>query len=323
MQSVIRKKNQRDCQNKWKAMFERPNNTDSEYLIADYLEYRCLLKGTSVSDMEVRSSLSVSDDELDNDGVESSDDISMSVVEKALMCCSQRCHIGGDKYPFVLSNHSITKKDHESWSYVVYTFLLLTTRLNMNTQKNQNGQDATKLFEHLCEKVLATYLGEHSKSFVFGTGVSGGFQAKIEDLINRLHLNALYKSPFGSTGRQKDGNLDVVAWIPFDDKKDSQLIFFGQCKTGDNWEEKLTELQPDDFFSNYMSNKPFNGACKAFFVAESFGDFKWEERTTAGGIFFDRMRIMQYLPKEIDEQLMNNIALWVSGAMKSVPLHNY
>lgn len=319
MQSVIRKKNQRDCQNKWKAMFERPNNTDSEYLIADYLEYRCLLKGTSVSDLEVRSLFSISDDELNNDGVESSDDNSMSMVENAFMCCSQRHHIGGGKYPFDITAHSIAKVSFKSWHHVVYVFLLLATRLNMNTQKIQNGQDATKLFEHLCEKVLATYLGEHSKSFVFGTGVNGGFQNKIESLINRLHLTTSYKSPFGSTGRQKDGNLDVVAWIPFDDEKDSQLIFFGQCKTGDNWEEKLAELQPDEFFSNYMYGRPFNGACKAFFVAESFGDFKWEERTTAGGIFFDRMRIMQYLPKEMEEQLLNNIASWVSGAMKSEP----
>lgn len=298
-------------------MFERPNYTDSDFLIADYLEYLCLLRGESVSDMELRSLFSISDDELDNEGAESSDDASLYAVENAIAFCSQRRMIVGDKYPFVISAHNITKDSEESWQHVVYLFLLLATRLNMNTQRVQNGQDATKLFELLCERVLAAYLGENAKSFVFGTGVGGGFQAKIEDLISQLCLKASYKNPFGSTGRQKDGNLDVVAWIPFADKKDSQLIVFGQCKTGDNWEDKLTELQPEEFFSNYMYGKPYNGACKAFFVAESFGDYKWEERVTSGGIFFDRMRIMQYLPQVIDDVLLANIKIWLEGALNS------
>lgn len=304
-------------------MFERPNYTDSDYLIADYLEYLCLLKRGRVSDMDLRSLFSISDDECNNEGADSSDDTSLNAVENAIMFCLQRRMVGDDKYPFVVSAHSITRESKETWQHMVYMFLLLATRLNMNTQRIQNGQDATKLFELLCEKVLATYLGENSKSFVFGTGVGGGFQDKIEDLISQLRLKASYKDPFGSTGRQKDGNLDVVAWIPFFDKKDSQLIIFGQCKTGDNWKDKLTELQPDEFFSNYMYGRPFNGACKAFFVTESFGDYQWEERSTSGGILFDRMRIMQYLPYEIDEKLLANIKTWLEGALKAESQQNH
>ena len=55
-------------------MFSRPNIQDSVYLIADFIEYQCLLTGNSVSSTDLRSLFSMSNDEFDNDGVESADD---------------------------------------------------------------------------------------------------------------------------------------------------------------------------------------------------------------------------------------------------------
>lgn len=40
----------------------------------------------------------------------------------------------------------------------------------------------------------------------------------------------------------KDLGLDVAAWISFPDGRGSYLHFLGQCATGGNWEDKLTEL---------------------------------------------------------------------------------
>ena len=145
---------------------------------------------------------------------------------------------------------------------------------------------------------------------MFGTAVSGTFRNKIDKLIENLHLDFQFKSPFGSTGRQKDGKLDIVAWIPFADRKDGQLIAFGQCKTGDNWENKLTELDPISFFKSYCTGSPYADVIRLFFVAESFGIYKWEERCNSGGILFDRTRIMEYLPSQIDSELLERIKKW-------------
>ena len=59
----------------------------------------------------------------------------------------------------------------------------------------------------------------------------------------------------------------------------------GQCKTGDNWDNKLTELQPEDFFNDYCTGRPYAKVVKLFFVTESFGDYKWQKEAMRGALF--------------------------------------
>lgn len=42
----------------------------------------------------------------------------------------------------------------------------------------------------------------------------------------------------------QDLGLDIAAWIPFPDQRGGNLHFIGQCATGRNWDDKLTELNP-------------------------------------------------------------------------------
>lgn len=297
-------------------MFSRPNIEDSVYLIADYIEYQCLITGHSVSSTDLRSLFSVSEDEIDNEGTESADDISVNHLEEAILECNNRSLICNGRYPFQAGRIELDNKVVEEQFKEVYSFLLLATRYNMKNQKTQNGEDATKLFEELCAVVVKEYFGTHSEKCVFGTASGLGFKEKVENMIRDLHLDAEYKTPKGSTGMQKDGKLDVIAWIPFADKKDGQLVAMGQCKTGDNWDNKLTELQPEDFFNDYCTGRPYAKVVKLFFVAESFGDYKWAERSNAGGIIFDRTRIMEFLPNQISERLLSRIRNWNQGALE-------
>ena len=297
-------------------MFTRPNINDSVYLIADYLEYRCLITGHSVSSADLRFLFSVSEDEIDNEGTESADDISVDCLEEAINECYKRSLICNGRYPFESSLIELDNKDVDEQFKEVYCFLLLATRFNMKTQRIQNSEDATKLFEELCAEVVKEYFGARSEKSVFGTASGLGFKDKVENLIRDLHLDAEYKMPKGSTGKQKDGKLDIVVWIPFADKKDGQLVAMGQCKTGDNWEDKLTELQPDDFFNDYCTGRPYAKVVKLFFVAESFGDYKWAERSNAGGIIVDRTRIMELLPRQFSPNLLSRIKSWNHGAIE-------
>lgn len=296
-------------------MFSRPNNKDSQFIIADFLEYMCLATGSPVSSLSYRSLLSMSDDELYNEGIESSDDFSVDTLDSAIAECYNRSQNCPDHYPFTTGRSSLVLRSDITWYKDIYTFLLLATRLDMGKQRVQADYDGTKLFEELCAVVAKEYFGKHSIAKVFGTSVEGSFEGKVQLLLNSLHIKGQYKQPEGSTGRQKDGNLDIVAWIPFSDNKDGQIIALGQCKTGTHWEEMLTELDPDVFFSCYSTQQPYARPQKLFFVAESFGNYKWQERSTRGGILFDRTRIMEYLPTEIDEALLDKIKAWNNAAL--------
>ena len=298
-------------------MFSRLNRGDSPYKVADFLEFKCLQTESAVSSLNYRSLLSISDDELENEGIESSDDFSVDKLDEAIGECHSRSESCPNNYPFVTGRGSLELKPEMTWHKDVYEFLLLTTRKNMKTQRIQAGIDGTRLFEELCAMVAQEYYGNHAKSKVFGTASVGSFENKVKGLIKDLNLKATYRKPEGTTGHEKDGCLDIVAWIPFTDKKDAQLIALGQCKTGTNWDGMLSELDPSTFFDCYVSPSPcMNTFVKMFFVAESFGDCKWEQRYRSGGIFFDRTRIMEFLPLELNNELLDKIKTWNHYAME-------
>lgn len=299
-------------------MFGRLSKEDSTYKIADFLEFECVKSGSEISSLSYRSFISISDDEINNEGIESSDDSSVRALDSAIAECANRSNCCPNQYPFVTGISSLNLKSDAGWHKDVYTFLLLATRMNMKDERMQGGYDGTQLFENLCALVTKEYYGNHCQTKVFGTSAGGSFKEKVEDFLRSLCIRGRFKEPEGSTGHQRDGNLDIVAWIPFADKKDGQMIALGQCKTGTHWENMLTELEPEVFFSLYSTQQPYVTPQKLFFVAESFGNYKWEERCANGGILFDRTRIMEFLPEENEEEmleLLEKIKVWNTAAL--------
>ena len=291
-------------------MFSRPNRNDPPSVVADYIEYQCFRLNTPVSPYSLRSLFSMSDDELENEGVESSDDFSIDTIEDGIKECKLRAESCRSVYPFSVEANTVVLAPNDGVNKEIYLFLLLATRLDMKDESRHAGHDATKLFEELCADVSTEYFGKHSKSLVFGTADGGSFKDKVERVINSLCLTSSFRIPLGSTGRQKDATVDVVAWIPFSDKKDSQMIAIGQCKTGTHWEGMLNDTRPDVFFDSHFTNRPFAGVERMFFMAESNGIYKWEERSRAAGILFDRTRIMEFLPSCINDSLLRRITEW-------------
>lgn len=283
--------------------------------LADYLEYKSIINESNTCSLgELRAMLSAPDDEIDISGTEEGDDKVINKLQEALSRCSIRLSEYSN-YPFPINHNSIscilTLEDNN----LFYIFLLLVNRLDMQKERVQRELDATKLFERLCRIVTKNYFGEHSICEIFGTSVNGSFEDKVEDILNKLHIQGDFRKPLGSTGQQKDGGVDLIAWIPFKDSKDSQLIALGQCKTGSNWEQMMKRVA---FFQNYSTAQPFMEPIHMFFVAEDLGIYKWEERSRSCGIIFDRKRIMEFLPsniKEVDAPLFNDVKIWVEGAI--------
>lgn len=299
-------------------MFKINDIKHPSFEIADYIEF-CALKNSdgTCSIAGLRAALSAPEDEIDINGTEEGDDAVLNKLSKALVMNSERKTVFGG-YPFNISMNSLSCKSELTRNDYYYIFLLLANRLNMQSEKIQGGQNATDLFERLCRCVISEYLGGHCKCEVVGT--NGSFEIKVNEILNKMDLKGYYREPDGGTEHHKDGGVDIIAWLPFEDRKDSQLIALGQCKTGTNWEPFLKK---NVFFKTYTTCLPYVDPeyLYFFFVAEDFGKYKWEERSRAAGVLFDRRRILACIPVDIssiDAQLDADIHTWVNAALQYI-----
>lgn len=245
-----------------------PSTRDHLSDIADFIEIKCF---TSVSNScsleEVRRIMSIESDEQNFEGINDDDDTLYTRLGEVFNELKRRKDECANHYPFTVSDFLIElNPDCPDKIKDSYLYLLLATRANMRDDRLYgNHKDAALLFEQLSELVIKSYFGSQAKTFLFGTSAGSNFQEKVENLLYALKTNERFRQPIGSNGRQKDGKLDLVVWIPFSDERDSMFIGFGQCKTGTSWDDKLSELQPSVFLDCYTSYKPIHAPSRIFF----------------------------------------------------------
>jgi hypothetical protein len=90
---------------------------------------------------------------------------------------------------------------------------------------------------------------------------------------------------------QQDAKLDLVGWLPFGDRRSGKVVAFAQCATGDDWREKLTELQPHAFCWHWMIEPPALEPLRLFFCPHRVDMDHWPEAILKGGVLFDRCRV--------------------------------
>jgi hypothetical protein len=114
-----------------------------------------------------------------------------------------------------------------------------------------------------------------------------------------------------------DDKLDTVSWLPFADKCRCQLIMFGQCKTGTNWDNMLTQLQPTAFIKRWMSEPYIHNPLRAFCVVEAVNRARWHGHSVYSGILFDRCRIVDFCEKP-NSALLGKIRKWATAAQATI-----
>lgn len=297
------------------SLLKIPSVTSNISELADFLEAKCILSGENFYSINsARSAMAIESDEINAEGVDDDDSRLLNRLEEALNEIESRNARCNNKYPFGVNyNKVVIKNDLPTLYYNIYVYMLFATIWNMGRKRIMDGIDGALLFEELSEKIAKSYFGNNTESLIFGTGAleKETFREKINNLLRALNEGGFFKEPEGSTGRQNDGKLDIVVWKPFSDGRSNKLIGMGQCKTGSSWDGMVTQLQPSAFFGSYCSMIPYVEPIRMFFVAASCKE-KWEELSRNAGLFFDRCRIMDYLPDSIDDQLFNRIQSWLS-----------
>jgi len=301
---------------------EIPSPKAKKEEVADFWEIEAIQNpDLFISQININKALSIGDDEIDNDGIESPEDEIDNKLEIAFQEITSRPNFTNNKYPFVLKKYSIKLKEEESTLKKIYQYLLLCTRFNMTEQKVQNGIDGTLLFEELCAYVATKYFGSKSESFVFGTAVGGGFEDKVKDLINKTGEGTGFKNPNSNPPTAKDFSIDVVSFINFADRRIGKLIAFGQCKTGTSWKNEIKRLKPEDFCKMWLIDHPVSTPLPLVFLTDTMHEDSNFYETQLGYIVFNRFRIIEYIEDDIPDVIVEKIKTWLEGAFKVLEIN--
>ena len=295
----------------------RPNE------LADFAELMCLHEQTC-SKQNLKSYLGRIADNCDASGYHDTDEQIDSIADEIMNEIGDReaaCHHG---YPFTLDPSGTVIGFNEAVMQqtkpLIYLYLLLCTRLNMQRHRLHSELDGTELFEELSAHVIKNYIGpERSQSLIFGTASGGSFKDKVNDLCKRLKEAHGFENLDGATvpTHAKDGKLDVVAWVPFSDARPGQLIIFGQSKTGTNWQDSLSQTQPENFIKKWIKGHFLITPMRAFFIAEAPDRLHWNSTCAEAGILFDRFRLVDFsdnLPIGQESQIRE----WTRAAIDTI-----
>ena len=289
------------------------NATPPDY--ADFLELMCIANDGEYSIVNGTKKIAYGSDEIDNEGVESEDDRVYNKLQEALGEIDARKVRCNNRYPFATRQNSILLdpvcEEHDK---LVYLYLLFATRNNMSRNKIKVTIDGTLLFEEISSLIIKNYWGDRAESFAFGTSSSGGFRAKIEEIIAKIKEGVKYKDPEETTHDEQDGGLDIVVWKSFSDKRKSKLIGFGQCKTGTEWRTSVALPLPEQFCQTYLSEMPYLNPVKIFFTAEVCIQ-NYEAHARKAGLFFDRCRLMDFLPKQLPVDMLTRVQRWTNQSI--------
>jgi len=300
-------------------MYKLPNKLpslrDSAQEWADYAEFSAF-NSNRISILNLIKASQLTGDEIQVEGIEDETDQYINKTDEISIELNHRINLMGDRYPFSLTDnaYSLEIKGGQHTSYLVYKFLLFATRISMKSDKVHNNLDGTKLFEELSAQVVSEFLGENANVDIIGTSNSdvGGFRTKLDTIAARIGEGTpIRQNPHY---RPQDDTIDVIAWKGFSDKLSSQLIAFGQCKTGTSWRNRLSELNAEAFCKRWFSTQPVVTPLRMFFCAQYFPKEIWYELTTTAGLVFDRFRIIDYLPEQLDQNLFNNLTRWTEAA---------
>lgn len=273
-----------------------PALSSSPLSLADLLEVGALVASDRIASAADLSSVLRASGTIDAVGEPATEDDHIdAAVDSAFRELEARLGACASAYPFSLDERTIQAS--VGAKSTTYAFLLVLSCSGRNV--GPAGSHPERLFEQLSARAARSYFGgakQNADSYHFGYPRSTpprGFAAALNTLCERLgEGGGCRQRP--RTPHQKDAKLDVVVWKDFGDRLPGKLIAFGQCATGGDWQDKRTELQPNDWCRHWMKDAPLVVPQKLFFVPHRIEPDEWGITGTTAGVVFDRCRIASH-----------------------------
>jgi hypothetical protein len=282
-----------------------PSDTTSPIILADWLELLALTAddgNSSHGDLQRA---------LNRLGAENVDTVCTDTMREL----NRRVTAAGGNYPFIFSG-TLLKSKGDWRSFIPYVFCLLLSYCD-DSKKKVRGLRHEVMFEHLSCLAAKRYID--GEALRFGSPrdtLPGSFWEALMQVCGKVGEWSC--AGVGRTLRKKDGGLDLVAWKHFPDCQIGKLILFGHCASGQNWDEKINELQPNDFCSRWLSGDR-SPIVKSFFIPHRLSPELFEDRAISAKLFFDRCRIAYWVPNDEFGQITGRASVqWCEQLLEKV-----
>ncbi len=304
-----------------------PETDDKLVTLADWVEVKALLESDGNASQEDLSRALQRAYSMGETGARTlSGDVFRELKDRERSCVPLPGKGRVWEYPFTLNASGSllsfrARLMAQSKAGILYIFLLVASRADMDSQRKLDNLDPAALFEQLCADILLNFWGgrtELSGSLVFGTARKMArhnhqFHANIEHLCLNLRDGRGMRIDAKTPGAG-DGKLDVVVWRIFADGRSGGLVGFGQCKTGIHWRTHLTKLQPRSFCNKYFAQPLLIDPVRVYMVPHRVDGSEWDNHTTDGGLLLDRCRLVQY-GYDISKDVFENCRAWLNAAL--------
>jgi hypothetical protein len=157
---------------------------------------------------------------------------------------------------------------------------------------NQALTYSFQLLEQLCGEAVRGYLG--GLKLNVGAPRSGSVPTNFRACLDHIgqQVGELRGPEKSFNSRSKDAGVDVVAWVPFPDKRPGQVIVLLQCAAGTDWKSKFADIKLG-VWNQYLRWAAW--PLIAFASPFVHGDQQWQylsyQVSERGSILFDRLRI--------------------------------
>ena len=227
---------------------------DETNLYADFVELLAVFsKGDGVAHGDVLDRFFGEPDE--NNSSETNDD-NESFIDKIFAIIEERSFLYACLYPFDFENEqTIRLKEDLTIPQKIYLFLLISSSLDIF---NAFNSEITTDFEKVSYEAIKSFLPNAIvKSFGKHSEYSGTAKEKIKKLADDIGLptDDYEIGNIGERNNQERG-LDIVSWLPFEDKCHNKVIFLCQCACGKQFESKQHDIRRYEHYYRFYRTKP-------------------------------------------------------------------
>jgi hypothetical protein len=295
-----------------------PPATTTTEAHADWLELVALGEGdrqASIEDLISALRTTSSTEELPEERlVDRGSEQAQSIAESAMSLAEERGRAVGkrENYPFTFRGQAIEAIRTAARS--TYTYLLLLSKYG--EAAGPTDINGASLFEDVAAVAAKNYLGgDRTGAEIYNFGfprrvAPSGFNAAVENLCSKLGEGVGPRNR-PTTSSQKDAKLDLIAWVPMPDARSGKVIGFGQCATGGNWKEKVSELQSTAWCKLWLLDPLPVDPVRFFFVPHRINGSEWDQHAINAGVIFDRCRLAAHAGV-LDRELRDRVTAWSS-----------
>lgn len=274
------------------------------HLYADYIELIALFTKSHVTKSDIL-------DRLFDEGIELSDEKNMAEkddnnenwINEIFDLINHRNSLFSDDYPFNFENNNLKIKDRISEKNKIYLSLLISSSLNYFKLLQP---ELTTEFETISFQSLLNYMPKTAKVKATGENseYSGTAKEKIKKLANEIYIK-INNTELNNISKRnvKEKGLDLIAWIPFEDKIPNIITLLAQCACGKDWKKKQHETGRYENYFVFYRKRPIHAMYIPYSLTNN-NSFYESDDIVGDRIIFDRKRILEFLP---DTSFFNNM----------------